>query len=501
MCLGQRFIVVDHDPPIKGTHWFIMKNRTQPMCFQNHIIVRFVFCCCFVFTIHVNGTAQPVGKADKPSIPCRIRIIDKENHWPVSMVELRTTHNVRFVSDNAGLIAFDLPEMMGVPTWFHVHGHGYEVDSDGFGFRGVRLTPRPNETLTIEVTRKLPGKRLGRLTGAGIYAESQKLGESLDWTEQRIVGCDSVQIALHNGKIFWAWGDTQLAGYPLGRFHMIGATTETRPLQSFEPPLRMRYKYFADEDGIPRNIGEMPGTGPTWINGFVSLPDKTGRSRLVGTYTKIKPPLAAYEIGLCEWDETNARFVQNQILWKQSDQHPDPPLVPEGHPTFVNDDDGSKWVLFGDPFPKIRCLATFESWADPAQWQELKPQPQVQSADGKQSIQPHRGSIAWNEFRGCWVTVFTQMKGDSSFLGEIWYAESDSPEGPWQHAVKVVTHDKYTFYNPRLHWETTADDSPILLFEATYTKEFSGNPLATPRYDYNQILYRLDLNDPQLIRN
>mgnify|MGYP000007466878 CR=1 FL=1 len=28
--------------------------------------------------------------------------------------------------------------------------------------------------------------------------------------------------------------------------------------------------------------------------------------------------------------------------------------------------------------------------------------------------------------------------------------------------------------------------------------EFSGNPRKTPRYDYNQILYRLDLDDPKL---
>ncbi|MCA9419238.1 MAG: hypothetical protein KC917_23400, partial [Candidatus Omnitrophica bacterium] len=74
-------------------------------------------------------------------------------------------------------------------------------------------------------------------------------------------------------------------------------------------------------------------------------------------------------------------------------------------------------------------------------------------------------------------------------------AEADSPIGPWAGAIKVVTHDKYTFYNPHLHPEFTQKGSPILLFEGTYTKSFSGNEEATPRYDYNQILYRLDLDD------
>ncbi len=86
------------------------------------------------------------------------------------------------------------------------------------------------------------------------------------------------------------------------------------------------------------------------------------------------------------------------------------------------------------------------------------------------------------------------MNGKSSALGEIWYAESDSPSGPWSNAVQVVTHDNYTFYNPRIHAEFTDPGSPILLFEGTYTRTFAKDPPATPRYDYNQILYRLDLD-------
>ena len=96
------------------------------------------------------------------------------------------------------------------------------------------------------------------------------------------------------------------------------------------------------------------------------------------------------------------------------------------------------------------------------------------------------------------MTVFTQFGGDSSVLGELWYAEADSPLGPWKDAVKVVTHNNYTFYNPRLHSGFTPENSPILLFEATYTATFADHAIPTPRHDYNQVLYRLDLDDPQL---
>src|SRR5262249_29202802 len=38
----------------------------------------------------------------------------------------------------------------------------------------------------------------------------------------------------------------------------------------------------------------------------------------------------------------------------------------------------------------------------------------------------------------------------------------------------------------------------VLFFEGTYTHTFSGNPEPTPRYEYNQMMYKLDLADPRL---
>lgn len=197
--------------------------------------------------------------------PCRIQIVEKGTGWPVPLVELRTTHQVRLVSDNAGLIACDLPELMGRETWFTVIGHGYEVAKDGFGYRGVRLTPEMGKTLKVEVTRTIVAKRLGRLTGAGLFAESQKL-EGLPQVQSDAVpavsggvpggrdaraprgvfGCDSVLTAVHDGKMFWAWGDTTLPGYPLGIFDTSSATTPLQPLKSFEPPLHIEFNYFVD---------------------------------------------------------------------------------------------------------------------------------------------------------------------------------------------------------------------------------------------------------------
>lgn len=429
------------------------------------------------------------------SAPCRIRIVDESNGWPVPLVELETTHHVRFVSDNAGVIAFDLPELMNVETWFHVRAHGYSVAKDRFGYAGVRLTPQPGKTMTITVQRQLPGKRLGRLTGHGLFAESQKLGDKLNWKEQGIAGCDSVQNVIHNGQLHWGWGDTSLAKYPLGRFHMTGATTALQPLKTLEPPLGLRFEYVTDAQGQTRDVGKMPGAGPTWLNGYVSLPDKNGIQRLGATYSKIKPPLEEYERGLCIWNEQTQKFDLLKTLWKKSEQSPQPPPSPQGHAVIWRDAAQQDSVLFGDPFPTLKCPATFEAWSSPATWRHLDVQPNVSVKGSLKTIEAHRGAIAWSAFRKKWVTIFTQKGGDSSYLGEIWYAEADSPMGPWRDAIKVVTHDNYTFYNPQLHPGFVSADSSVLLFEATYTATFSAAVVPTPRYNYNQVMYRLDLDE------
>ncbi len=452
----------------------------------------------FTLLVGVWSVSLPVACAAAALEPCRIEVVEKGNGWPVPLIELRTTHQVRLVTDNAGVIAFDLPELMGRETWFDVIGHGYEIPKDGFGYRGVRLKPEPGKTLRVEVVRTMPARCLGRITGAGLFAESQKLGRELEERESGVLGCDSVQNAVHRGRLFWLWGDTTLARYPLGIFDSTSATTPVRPLTSFEPPLRLPLDYFTDAFGAPRGVAPMPGAGPTWVTGYVSLPDKSGTNRLVASYVKIKPPMEAYEWGLCVWNDASATFERLRVIWTKSDTAPKPPPVPEGHPVVWKDASGREWVLFGNPLPALRCPATFESWQDPTTWESLKPQETVAPAADGQPVKPHSGSIAWNPWRKRWVTVFMQSFGKPSAFGELWYAEAGAPTGPWGPAVKILTHDNYTFYNPRIHPEFTPSNSPILIFEGTYTMQFADRPPPTPRYDYNQVLYRLDLDDPAL---
>jgi hypothetical protein len=114
----------------------------------------------------------------------------------------------------------------------------------------------------------------------------------------------------------------------------------------------------------------------------------------------------------------------------------------------------------------------------------------------------HHGSVAWNEYRRKYILVASE-EGGATFLGETWFAEAARPEGPWTRARKIVTHankkdDAHDFYNPKHHAFLDRDGGRVIYFEGTYVNTFSGNPHPTPYYEYNQMLYRLDLSHPAL---
>ncbi|WAC18008.1 hypothetical protein OVA24_12240 [Luteolibacter sp. SL250] len=436
--------------------------------------------------------ALPAAGAEQPF---RIEVVDRENGWPVPLVELRTTHHLSIFTDNAGLAAIDEPDLFGREIWLGVSSDGYQVKADGFGSAGVRVQVERGKKARVEVERTMVAKRLGRLTGAGLFNHLEKLGETAPIGESGVMGSDSVLLSRYRDRLFWLWGDTSIPEYPLGNFNSTAATSPLLPLAKFQPPLALRYDYLKT-DGKLRGVSPLEGPGPTWLGAMTSVKDRSGSERLVATYSKIENHLDEYDVGLCAFDDERGIFTSVHRIWKKGDGKK--PLIPRGHPFPWKDQDGSDWLLFGDPFPSMKCPATYEGWEDPSKWQEI-PAPSSPRDAGENEITPHRGSVCWNAHRQRWITIFTQNHGKPSGFGEIWYAEADSPLGPWSTAVKVLSHRNYTFYNPRIQHELTAPDAPFILFEGTYTAEFADKAAATPRFNYNQILYRLDLDDPKLV--
>ena len=423
-------------------------------------------------------------------IPFSIRVVDAETGRGVPLVELETVHHLKFVTDNAGIAAIDEVELNNEEVFFHVRSHGYEFAEDGFGYRGKRVLVTPGKQVTWKIDRKNIAERLYRLTGAGLYSDSIRIGIQPPLKNPLLnaqtMGSDSAHKVRFGGKYFWIWGDTNQMGYPLGNFQVTAATS---PLE-FDPEVGVEFTYFKDNQGFARKMAPFPGKGPTWLDALVTLKDEKGGEHLVATYVKVKPPLSVYERGLCEYDPEAEVF---KLLFKLPlDLRP----VPEGHPFR-----SGGYLYFGNGLPDLRIPDRYESWIDQESWEAIESTPtSLKCAQSGEVVKIHRGAISWSEYLKRWTFVFTQSGGKDSQLGEIWFSRADSPEGPWSDAIRILTHDRYSFYNPLQHPGFSRGAGRYLYFEGTYTTLFSGNPVPTPRYDYNQILYRLDLADKRIAK-
>jgi len=480
-----------------------------------------------------------------------IRVVDSETGRGVPLVELTTVNQARYITDSAGYVAFHEPGLMDRDVFFYVKSHGYEFRKDGFGYRGKRLRTTPGSESVLQIERKNVAERLYRMTGQGIYRDSVLLGRETPIANPTlnglVLGSDSVVNAVYRDHIFWFWGDTNRPGYPLGNFHVPGATSFLPEQGGLDPAQGVDLEYFVDEKtGFALPTAKMPGQGPTWINGLTVLTDAQGEERMFATYVKIRNSLEVYERGLVEFDPASNRFEQAVVFQLES------PLYPTGHP-FTHVDDGIEYVYFADPLPMVRVQATVEDFMDLDAYEtftcfapfdsseassdaapprldrdaegrlrygwktnappltqtqerrlvrqgDISPEEarfQVEEPGAERLLHLHRGSVYWNEYRNRWVMIACQTGGDSQ-LGEIWYLESGAPEGPWRNPRKIVTHDAYSFYNPKQHPMFDDEGGRIIYFEGTYTTTFSGRSDQTPRYDYNQIMYRLDLDHPRL---
>jgi hypothetical protein len=480
--------------------------------------------------------------------PFAIEVVDEETGRGVPLVELTTTNNQRFVTDSGGLAAIDAPDLLGQAIYFHVRSHGYEYAKDGFGYRGKALKLEPGGRAQLKLKRINVAKRLYRLTGGGIYRDTAMLGRPAPIREPllnaQVFGCDTIMAAVYKGKARWFWGDTNKPSYPLGHFHITGATTPLPEGSKLEPARGIDYDYFVGPEGFARPTCQMPGDGPTWIGGLTVLRDKDGRERMYAGYVKIKPPLEAYKHGLVVWDDEQDKFVEVTAFPDGLPIY----LDSQNHPFRHAEPGGAEFNYYTNSFPLVRVRPDPEALADPRGYEGfscLKPgtRPEDRQLDRDEGgrlryawkantpplpqqdqdkliksglmkpeealialrdvetgrpVMAHFGSVYWNEHRGRWVQVVSEAGGESSYLGEIWFAEADAPTGPWVYARKIATHEKYSFYNPKHHPFLDEDGGRVIYFEGTYTNSFSGNPDQTPRYDYNQVLYQLDLDDPRL---
>jgi hypothetical protein len=478
--------------------------------------------------------AAPVGARD-----CfAIRVVDRATKRGVPLVELRTVDATSWWSDSEGVVAVEEPGLIGVETWFFVQSPGYELPADGFGNRGVRLTPTRGGRATIELDRTQIAERLYRLTGAGIDRDSVLAGLPVPicapLLNGEVTGQDTVVSALYRGKIHWFFGDTNRVAYPLGQFAVSGAVSDPPDRGGLDPLVGVDLTYWVDEKGFSRPMVALPGPGLHWIEAPFVVKDEAGRERLaarVATHVDLGPAKCWH---LVVFNDDKSIFEPV----KQWDWH-------EGHDSahpFRATVDGVEYVYLYpnlrvkpelrrledlDQYEALTCVAgdgkvhgsetkierdasgrALYRWiggADrlsPGRILELVAAGVMKREDGwialvdvenDAPIEAGRGSVFWNILLQHWVMICA-----AAIPGEIWFSSADTPVGPWGYARRVATHGDYNFYNPTQEPLFDQHCGHEIFFTGTYTTAFSAAKAATPRYDYNEIMYRLTLSDPRL---
>ena len=485
-----------------------------------------------------------------------IRVVDKETRRGIPMVELTTVDDVVYITDSAGRLAFDEPELKGAMVFFKVTSPGYHVAKDGFGIEGVRLTIEPGSSQTIEMSRTNLAERLYRITGRDIYRDSVRLEHPAPLEHSvlngKVVGQDSVQPAIYQNQLYWFWGDTNQLQYPLGLYRTAGAVSALPSNGGLDPSDGVNLQYFTKDDGFARAMVEVKNPeGVVWIHGVCVVPDDLGQDTIVAQYSRRKGLTDALEQGHVRWNDQRQIFEVLQSIdltesWRMLRDHP------------IRHKDGAvEYLMFGNPFPVTRVPATLAAIQNPEAYEsytcrEDVPGPNVtaeqlaasrpnRDANGQlvwtwkkappvtqqdeqrwvknglitinearylprdadvldRIVQMHSGTVQWNAYRKRWVMIAIEHAWDKkspSFLGEVFYSEAESAQGPYRKTVKVATHPGQSFYNPCHHVFFDQNNGRTVFFEGTYCNTFTTSP-ATPRYNYNQLMYRLDLGQQRL---
>lgn len=517
-------------------------------------------CTFFAVTIllSLSAWAPTVGQADEAesSRYFGIHVIDAVTERGIPMVSLTTVDDVTYISDSAGWVAIHEPELSGSSVFFKVDSPGYEVAKDGFGISGVRLRIDPGKTSTVSMKRNNLAERLYRITGRDLYLDSVRLGQPTPLKNPlgsgMVVGQDSIQPIRIGDEMYWFWGDTNRLSYPLGLFRTAGAVSKLSGDADLDPAEGIDFDYFTNPDGFARAMIEVPEKeGVVWIHGVSTVIDSKQQLQVITQYSRRRGLEQPLEQGIALWNDKRKLFEVLDVIdltdsWR----------IVRDHPIYQTMD-GIDYLCFGNPFPVSRVPATLEavrdrsayesftcreelSDANPAQgqlqnarplrdssgqlvWRWAKAPPVTQQDERRwvkngqmrideakflpsdadvtdRIVEVHAGTVYFNSFRNRWIMIANEQAWDKkspSFLGEVFYSESNTAQGPFVRTVKIATHPGQSFYNPCHHPYFDQQAGRVIYFEGTYCNTFTTSP-ATPRYNYNQLMYRLNLGDTRI---
>ncbi len=476
-----------------------------------------------------------------------VRVREETGEQPASLRE--------FLTDSSGLVAFHdraLWQELGFCGEGPPARLAFTLESHGYRTRhAVEVDVCKGGRVTLELERLQYAERRYRVTGAGIHRDAVLLGLPTPIEKPllnaEVPGQDTVQTTLYDGRLFWLWNDTNLLS--AASFHTTAAFSALLDAEGkrISPERGIDLDYIdTDADGRADITAQLaPRNEMTWILSLAAVPRSDtrpggSRERLYAVY--VKPQGEKPRHGLASFDDETQRFVEIDGSLAPVDEMR---VVPSGHTYRLAHDDG-EYVYFQN---SVRVLARESHIEDLERYESFTPlvpdgaggfrldrvnggvryawradTPTVgghpaaaglragerlfghlrtpdlarftvhrfPEAARRQTPEAFFGSTAWNEHRGRFIRFMGTI-----FIVEMWYAEADTPLGPWVYLRKIVQQDMPSpanvLYLPRHH--PYFDDGSLVYVEGTFVgteKELS------PRYSYNQLMFALDLDDSRL---
>ncbi|EFC48129.1 predicted protein [Naegleria gruberi] len=519
---------------------FSTQNQTRPISLTIVIIMMILFSSLWFGIVHA----------------LTLQFLDAETRRGIPMVMATSTNEVSYVSDSNGIVLILEPGYENQIIWLKVQCDGYQlVKSDEF--QGISLLYTDDESVKLLMKREQLAERLYRSTGEGIFRESfvahvdvpnvnRETIKERFLLNSKVTGQDSVMNAIYKGKYYWFYGDTNSISYYLGNFQASGGFTPVEQLQKFGLSIIPNITYFRNTNGFVKGVAPMQSLNlPTWIH---ALYVDERQDEMFATFMKPNQELEITKRGLLKWNDDKEKFdLISEIAFEKFFSFPIDGSHVVAHRKGVKSLDG--WIYFGQPFPLVRTrnyqdLSSYQSYTplkantnsynlsnvqldfnetsgqliydwksttSPISAEQMmnlvlmgkikKEQAKfidlIDHETGKEII-AHAGTVNFNQFRNKYIMILEQFGDNSSpsILGEIYYSEGETPLGPFKYATKIVSHKftKHDFYNPSHHVEYDEMGGKVIYFEGTFANTWT-NTAPLPRYNYNQQMYRLDIEN------
>lgn len=431
---------------------------------------------------------------------------------------------------------------------------GFGVDLKG-GNTQIVTIPR---TMIAERLYRVTGQGIyedSYLVGADIPIDEPLLNG-------KKMGGGVTSTAVFNDKVHWFIAGGGSPDKTL-LFNTFGATSILPENGGLSPLKGVNLQYFENADGSAKPILNVPDGGGGQLAIFrVMVVEDDGQQKMFAYYVRQRPQsqkfkneldlsvLREQSHGIAKWDSSENRFV-HQATFDSKKPYDIAQVLAPYHNTFKVKENGKSWFYFTNPYPTLRVPANESDLTDPGSYRVFTPLQAGSSWDpqspsfkrdennevewGWETLTPpvtdlreatlvengslaksrgiHHlrdkqtgdsvdtlgGSVYWNPHRQKWVMMGTELRGSTSNLGEVWYAEADSPLGPWVYAQKIITHDKHTFSTPTQHPFFDQSNGQVVYLQGTFSEDFQDKRIfRVSKYDDNQMMYRVDLSDTRL---